>query len=123
MNLWVVGFGTALLLRLLGGESILNFPAAIRYPWYDEETHTQNFPFKTLTMLIGFAVLLSVSYLTDQLIKAGKLNVDLNNLIHKYEVNGSSNQRSNAELYSMSNKGADFQPEGNEIADVNKEDY
>ena len=46
-----IGFLIAVVLRILGGESSLGVPAAIKYPGYDCKTQTQNFPFKTFTML------------------------------------------------------------------------
>lgn len=64
-----------LVLRLLGGESYLNWKAAVAYPWYDEETNTQYFPYKTMTMLIGLGVMLGVSYLTDWLMNTGRLDL------------------------------------------------
>lgn len=63
----------ALTLRLLGGEPILSLPAAIQYPWYDAEKNVQHFPYKTLSMLIGFIVLVSVSAVTNPYVKKGKL--------------------------------------------------
>lgn len=51
----------AFTLRLLGGETVLKLPAVIKYPLYDYDTKTQNFPFKTLTMLIALLVEIGVS--------------------------------------------------------------
>lgn len=52
---YIVGFG----LRLLGGEAILKIPPAIKYPLYADGT--QNFPFKTMNMLIALGVEIAVS--------------------------------------------------------------
>jgi len=38
-------------LSLPGGETRLGVPAVIKFPYYDEVTDTQKFPFKTLCML------------------------------------------------------------------------
>jgi len=53
---------TGILLRILGGEAILKVPPIIKYPYFDEVTQTQLFPFRTLAMLISFIVLFLVSW-------------------------------------------------------------
>lgn len=98
----------ALLLRLLGGEPILSFPAAIKYPWYDEPSNTQYFPFKTTSMLIGFLVLLLVSYLTDRLIKPGRLQSNVDSANNGYDVTSKPNEQGEINLYSITNQGAAF---------------
>ncbi|OQR78985.1 high-affinity choline transporter 1-like [Tropilaelaps mercedesae] len=61
-----------LLLRGLGGESILGLPAVIKYPLYDKEKG-QLFPFRTLAMLCSFSTLVAVSQLSKWLFEAGHL--------------------------------------------------
>lgn len=61
-----------LLLRGLGGESILGLPAVIKYPYFDEEKG-QLFPFRTMAMLCSFATLVIVSQLSKWLFEAGHL--------------------------------------------------
>ncbi|KAK2160481.1 hypothetical protein LSH36_132g01006 [Paralvinella palmiformis] len=56
------GYIIGLMLRLLGGESMIRLPATIWYPGYNPETEVQHFPFKTLTMLVSFATICLVSY-------------------------------------------------------------
>ncbi|GLH08680.1 High-affinity choline transporter 1 [Gryllus bimaculatus] len=60
-------FVAGIVLRLLGGEPGLGIPAAIKYPWYDEEAQVQKFPFRTLTMLCALAAHLLCSWGTRQL--------------------------------------------------------
>ncbi|RWS14213.1 high-affinity choline transporter 1-like protein [Dinothrombium tinctorium] len=52
-----------LLLRGLGGESILGLPPLIKYPWYNEEDG-QLFPFRTFAMIISFLTLVGISSLS-----------------------------------------------------------
>lgn len=61
-----------LLLRGLGGESILGLPAVIKYPYYSEEDG-QLFPFRTLAMLCSFGTLVAVSKFSKVLFEAGHL--------------------------------------------------
>ena len=49
--------------RLAGGESLIGLPPLIKYPWYDEETGTQLFPFRTVAMLLSMTSLVLVSLL------------------------------------------------------------
>ncbi|XP_071491029.1 high-affinity choline transporter 1-like [Diadema antillarum] len=58
-----VAFVVGLFLRLASGVSALSLPPLIRYPLYDEE-YGQQFPFRTLCMIISLLTLLLVSYAT-----------------------------------------------------------
>ena len=69
----LVGYVVGMCLRLTGGEPLLGLPAAIRYPYYDAATQTQNFPFKTMTMLISLLLIVGVSWLTRWLFVSGRL--------------------------------------------------
>lgn len=62
-----------LLMRGLGGEDIIGLPAIIRYPFYSKDDG-QLFPFRTLSMIVSFATLLSVSKLFEWLFEAGRLD-------------------------------------------------
>ncbi|XP_058887098.1 high-affinity choline transporter 1-like isoform X2 [Acipenser ruthenus] len=70
-----VGLVVGLTLRLLGGDSFLNFPPVIPYPGCTlvDGVYVQLFPFKTLTMLLSLFSIISVSYLTSLLFKRGLL--------------------------------------------------
>merc|ERR1711970_1342165 len=65
------------LFRLTGGEPYLGFHAAIEYPGFVAEPcdeysckpGKQNFPFKTMAMLIALTTLVIVSLITDFLFK------------------------------------------------------
>ncbi len=61
----MVAYWTGILLRLSGGEPLFNLPALIKFPLYDEETNTQRFPFRTMSMLISFSLIITVSSLTN----------------------------------------------------------
>lgn len=61
----LAGFIVAFIMRLTGGEHLINLPALIKYPMYDEEHGVQNFPFKTMSMLLSLLTIISVSYLID----------------------------------------------------------
>ena len=57
------GYAVGWTLRFLGGEVLLGLEPTIFYPWYDEESGYQLFPFKTLTMLVSFVTILLFSAL------------------------------------------------------------
>ena len=59
----IAAYIIGLFLRITGGEELIGFPAAFKYPWYDESTGSQNFPFRLLAMIISFITLVSVSKL------------------------------------------------------------
>lgn len=40
----------------------MGIPAVMKYPWYDKETNTQLFPFKTFCMLLSFSSIILISY-------------------------------------------------------------
>lgn len=56
----------AFLFRLSAGEPFLDFKPIIRYPWYDESVG-QQFPFRTLGMILTFTVNVLVSLLAEYL--------------------------------------------------------
>ncbi|CAL4076074.1 unnamed protein product, partial [Meganyctiphanes norvegica] len=70
----IFAYFIGLLLRLLGGEKTLGLPALIAYPMYDAETGTQNFPFRSLAMVVTLVSLLLVSKLFEWLFKSGHLS-------------------------------------------------
>ena len=65
----VAGFILGLFFRFTGGEILLNLPPLIKYPWYDEESGYQCFPFKTLSMLITLATIILASLISRWLFK------------------------------------------------------
>ncbi|XP_054716393.1 high-affinity choline transporter 1-like [Uloborus diversus] len=64
---------TGFLLRSLGGEEIVGLPALIKYPFYDEERGEQLFPFRTLSMLLSLATLMTVSSVSKYLFESGHI--------------------------------------------------
>lgn len=78
----IVAFVVGLFLRFTGGEELIGFPAAFKYPYYDYSgSGSQNFPFRTLAMLVSFTMLVSVSWFTNYLF-------DNEILDEKYDVLG-----------------------------------
>lgn len=67
----LAGYTVGMTFRFLGGEPLIHLPAAIHYPMYDNGT--QRFPFRTLTMLLSFFAIISVSYPLRHLFESGKL--------------------------------------------------
>jgi high affinity choline transporter 7 len=61
------GFIVALFFRMTGGEPFMELPALIKYPWYDEATGIQRFPYKTLTTVLSFVTIITVSWVTREL--------------------------------------------------------
>lgn len=70
----LVAFLVGLALRVIGGEPVLGLPALFRYPFFDETTQLQLFPFKTVAMLISLATLLIVSAVAKAIIRTVPLS-------------------------------------------------
>lgn len=66
-----------LILRILGGDSVLHIPAIIKYPFYDHVNQKQLFPFRTFAMLSTFLTTITVSYLTKFLFENEYLRKEL----------------------------------------------
>jgi high affinity choline transporter 7 len=71
----ITAFCFSLVLRLGGGEPLFNLPHFIPYPeiftsdpskWYESETGSMLFPFKTLAAVVGLVLLPAVSRLTSR---------------------------------------------------------
>ncbi|XP_078613400.1 high-affinity choline transporter 1-like [Branchiostoma floridae x Branchiostoma japonicum] len=75
------GYIIGLVLRLGGGEDLLHIPAVIKYPYYDETTGKQLFPFRTLDMICSFLTIILVSHLARLLFLKGKIPM-------KYDIAG-----------------------------------
>ncbi|XP_066267461.1 high affinity choline transporter 1-like [Branchiostoma lanceolatum] len=75
------GFILGLVLRIGGGEDLLSVPAFIKYPFYDETTGKQLFPFRTLDMVCSFLTIILVSHLTRLLFEKEKIPM-------KYDIAG-----------------------------------
>lgn len=54
----------ACVIRVSGGEPILNMPAIVYYPGYDFEGGKQRFPFRTMAMLMSLFTLVSGTWLS-----------------------------------------------------------
>lgn len=62
-----------LILRIGGGEPLLNLKPLIRYPMYDEELDQQKFPFRTLSMLVTLFSTVFVSFAANFVFERGIL--------------------------------------------------
>lgn len=69
----LAGYFVGLFFRLSGGEDAISIPPLIEYPMYNAETKTQNFPFKTMSMLLNLITVVIVSYLLKYLFESGKI--------------------------------------------------
>ena len=67
------GYCSGLIFRLLGGEPLIDLPAVVHFPWYDDVNQIQRFPYKTLAMLVSFAGIVGVSYPMKYLFENGTL--------------------------------------------------
>lgn len=74
----LLGFLVTFLIRVLGGEHLLNLPAVIQYPYYDS-VNGQAFPHKTLAMAISFTTIIGISFITDRAFRRGWIS-------EKYDV-------------------------------------
>ncbi|XP_022780106.1 high-affinity choline transporter 1-like [Stylophora pistillata] len=83
----ITGYIFGLFLRVGGGEDKIGFPAFIKYPFYDE-VKGQLFPFRTLSMIVSFSTIVSVSFLAKYLFEREiiPLKCDFLNAFKKYEV-------------------------------------
>ncbi|CAL4106009.1 unnamed protein product, partial [Meganyctiphanes norvegica] len=81
----IVAYFLGLTLRLLGGEEVLGIPIVIEFPWCIDGV--QNFPFRTLSMLVTLVTLLLVSWLTKQVFTLGLLpkSCDFMGITHSKE--------------------------------------
>lgn len=68
------GYILGLFFRLAGGETSLKIPVLIKYPFFDEESNSQLFPFKTLCMLISLSTIMLVSIVTKKIFETGTLH-------------------------------------------------
>ncbi|KAB7497316.1 High-affinity choline transporter 1 [Armadillidium nasatum] len=66
---YIVGLG----FRVSGGESIIGIPPLIKYPFFDEETQVQRFPFRTFAMVLSALTIIFVSMFTKWIFESGRL--------------------------------------------------
>ncbi len=57
----LVAYLVGLFFRLAGGEKMIGLDPLIKYPWYDETSGDQLFPFRTMAMILSMISLLGVS--------------------------------------------------------------
>jgi high affinity choline transporter 7 len=60
----LVGLIVGLLLRILGGDQVLQIDAIIQYPFYDSTHKQQIFPYKVFAMLCSLAAIIVASYIS-----------------------------------------------------------
>lgn len=70
----MAAYWVGIFLRLSGGESLFGLPPLIKFPLYDEVNQSQRFPFRTLSMLVSFSLIISVSHLTKVIFENGYLS-------------------------------------------------
>ncbi|XP_032780795.2 high-affinity choline transporter 1 isoform X1 [Daphnia magna] len=70
----ITAFVTGFTLRVLSGEQLLNLPAVLKFPFYDEETLEQRFPFRTFLMLASIVLQLIVSAVAKNVFVQGYLS-------------------------------------------------
>ncbi|XP_013408311.1 high-affinity choline transporter 1-like [Lingula anatina] len=69
----IAGYIVGLIIRVLSGEPLLGLQAVLRWPWYEAETNSQPFPYRTASMLLGLLTILLVSHVTNVAFLAGWL--------------------------------------------------
>lgn len=69
----LAAFFVGLTLRMLGGEPLIGMPVILQYPWFDEASGRQLFPFRTLCTAISLVTIVSVSQLSRVLFLGGSL--------------------------------------------------
>ena len=65
----LLGYIVAVILRVGGGEQLINLDPFIKYPYYNENDG-QLFPFRTFAMLCSFVTIILVSYATKFLFES-----------------------------------------------------
>ncbi|KAG8301420.1 hypothetical protein J6590_054342 [Homalodisca vitripennis] len=63
-------------LRVLGGEKDIGLEPVISYPYFDSETNTQGFPFRTFAMICAIVTHVTVSCISRWLFESGTLSAD-----------------------------------------------
>ncbi|CAN8016355.1 unnamed protein product, partial [Ixodes persulcatus] len=66
------GFSVGALFRVLCGEPLVNLPVILKLPMYDERLG-QQFPFRTLSMVLSFVTLMATSHVAKRLFTKGTL--------------------------------------------------
>lgn len=56
------GYVVGLFLRISGGEIIFNFPALMKYPWYNDDKG-QLFPYKSFAFIMSLLAIIAFSWL------------------------------------------------------------
>ncbi|XP_071107962.1 high-affinity choline transporter 1-like [Haliotis cracherodii] len=82
----LTGYALSLFLRVAAGDTLLGIPALIQFPFYTE-AYGQLFPFKTLTMIVNFVAIVSVSAFTRLVFRRGWLSTrcDVFNVMKREE--------------------------------------
>ncbi|KAL7647381.1 UNVERIFIED_CONTAM: hypothetical protein RMT77_000977 [Armadillidium vulgare] len=78
-------FLTGFVVRILGGEPFIGIPAVIHYPFFDYEEGQQNFPVRTISMLVSLGTLIFVSALTKFIFESDFLPLRYD-LFHCFEL-------------------------------------
>lgn len=100
-----MGYLVGLVLRVGGGETAIGLPLFIKYPYYDEETEEQLFPFRTLAMISSFTTIVIVSYTLRFLFKREILpsKFDFLHCVREYDF--AKSDRNKNKNYPMAKKG------------------
>ena len=95
----ITGLVMGIIFRLTGGEPLLGLPPAIKYPWWYEDDGViyQNFPFKTMAMLISLICIVIVSLITHACFINGVLSEDMD-ILNGVVVRRKSVSQSNGNL-------------------------
>ncbi|XP_077533362.1 high-affinity choline transporter 1-like [Haemaphysalis longicornis] len=72
----LAGYIVGCFLRAGGGEEILGIPPFIKYPYYNYAEGKQMFPFRTLSMIVSFVVLVVSSAIASYLFSGGRVPLE-----------------------------------------------
>ena len=64
-------FTVGIVLAFLSGDDSIGLPAVIKYPFFDELKNRQNFPWKTMLVIISVIIHIVISALTSLWVKQG----------------------------------------------------
>ncbi|XP_057339121.1 uncharacterized protein LOC130676701 isoform X2 [Microplitis mediator] len=69
----LAGYLVSIIMRIAGGEKKLGlWPPLIYYPFFDQQTRVQKFPFRTVTVISSIIIQLFVSFITKRIFGNGK---------------------------------------------------
>ena len=112
----LLAIAVALILRIGGGDYLLELSPFIKYPYYSD-IYGQLFPYKTLAMVCSFATIVIVSYLTKFLFEREILpaSMDFLHCFKSYDITKGSEVISMKGKYTEKSENNQSKAKNNEV--------